>query len=73
MARGRECLPTISRRVAPQVPMEALACFSYLQGIELDLNPDKIQGLALFYEYLIRRGEASPQALPLKIYQTTIG
>ena len=73
VARGRECLPTISRRVAPQVPMEALACFSYLQGIELDLNPDKIQGLALFYEYLIRRGEASPQALPLKIYQTTIG
>ena len=53
--------------------MEALACFSYLQGIELDLNPDKIQGLALFYEYLIRRGEASTQALPLKIYQTTIG
>jgi len=70
VALGRDRLAEISRRVAPRVPMEPLACLSYLQGIELDLAPDKIQGLELFYEHLIRRGEVHPQALPLKIYPT---
>ena len=64
---GRELLAEISQRVAPRVPMEPAACLVYLQGIELDLAPEKIQGLELFYEHLIRRGEASSQALPLKI------
>jgi len=68
VALGRDRLPEISRRVAARVPMEQSACLSYLQGIEFDLAPDKIQGLELFYEHLIRRGEAHPQALPLKIY-----
>ena len=65
---GRQRLPEISRLVAPRVPMEASACLAYLQGIELDLAPNKILGLELFCEHLIRRGEAQPQALPLKIY-----
>ncbi len=65
---GRSRLPEISRLVAPRVPMEPQACLAYLQGIELDLGPDKIQGLTLFIEHLVRRGEAGPQALPLKIY-----
>lgn len=67
MRLGRECLPEISRRVASRVPMGIAECLAYLQGIELDFSPDKMQGLTLFYEHLIRRGEASPQALPFKI------
>ena len=65
--QGRDQLAEISRQVAPRVPMSASACLSYLQGIELDLGPDKLRGLTLFYEHLIRRGEVRPQALPLKI------
>lgn len=65
---GRQHLSEVSRRVAPRVPMDAADCLTYLQGIELDLGQDKRQGLTLFYEHLIRRGEAHFQALPLKIY-----
>lgn len=65
---GRAHLAEISARVAPRIPMEPAACLRYLQGIELDLGPDKLKGLTLFYEHLIRRGEADPRALPLKIY-----
>lgn len=66
--QGRARLPEISRRVAPRVPMEPQACLAYLEGIELDLSPEKLQGLTLFIEHLIRRGEVEPRALPLKIY-----
>lgn len=69
---GRARLPEISRRVAPRVPMEPQACLAYLEGIELDLGPEKLQGLTLFFEHLIRRGEARPQALPLKICHATL-
>jgi chorismate dehydratase len=67
--QGRERLEEISQRVAARIPMAQTACLAYLQGIELDLSPEKIKGLTLFCEYLIRRGEADPQALPLKIGQ----
>lgn len=66
--QGRAHLAEISRLVAPRVPMAAAACLAYLQGIELDLGADKIRGLTLFCEHLIRRGEVMPHALPLKIY-----
>ncbi len=65
--QGRERLPEISRMVAPRVPMPESDCLEYLQGIALDLGPERIAGLELFYRHLIRRGEASPQALPIKI------
>ena len=65
--QGRERLLEISQRVAARIPMAPEACHAYLQGIELDLSPAKIKGLSLFCEYLIRRGEAEPEALPLKI------
>ncbi len=68
--QGRAELAAISRRVAPRVPMAETACLAYLQGIELDLDPDKLRGLTLFCEHLIRRGEARPEALPLKIHST---
>lgn len=69
-AQGQEQLAAISRRVAAKVPMPAPACLTYLEGIELDLSPNKVGGLELFYRQLIRRGEASAEALPLKIHQT---
>ena len=65
--QGRSRLTEISARVAPRIPMDPTACLTYLKGIELDLGPEKLAGLTLFYEHLIRRGEADPQALPLKI------
>jgi len=68
LAEGQRNLPAISREVAPRIPMDAEACLNYLQSIEYDLGPEKRQALLLFYEYLIKRKEADPAALPLKIY-----
>jgi chorismate dehydratase len=64
---GRQSLMEISRIVAPRIPMPVEACFSYLSGMEYDLDNRKQEGLTLFYRYLIERGEASPAAVPLKI------
>lgn len=64
---GRTRLDEISKRVAPRIPMSHQDCLRYLQGIELDLGPDKLKGLEVFYKYLIQRNEAEPQALPVKI------
>ncbi|HIJ80022.1 MAG: menaquinone biosynthesis protein [Desulfobulbaceae bacterium] len=64
---GREQLKKISVQVASRIPMEVEACFDYLQGVEYDLSPEKLQALTLFFEYLIKRGEAPDSALPLKI------
>lgn len=69
---GRARLEQISKRVAPRIPMAEDDCLRYLQGIELDLSPDKITGLEVFYQYLIRRNEAMPNALPVKIYNAVI-
>lgn len=64
---GGARLEEISQRVAPRVPMDPAVCLAYLRGIELNLGPDKVRGLTLFYEHLLRRGAAAPAALPLKI------
>lgn len=64
---GRQNLMEISRIVAPRIPMSLSACHAYLSGMEYDLDQRKQEGLALFYRYLIERGEASPAAVPLKI------
>jgi len=68
LAEGQRNLSAISMEVAPRIPMDADACWHYLQSIEYDLGPDKRRALKLFYEYLIKRNEADPAALPLKIY-----
>ncbi len=64
---GRERLPEISRAVAPRIPMPAEACLRYLQRIEYDLGPEKQEALNRFFEYLVKRGEVPPAALPLKV------
>ena len=65
---GRDELKNISRRVSSRVSMEADACYTYLLGIEHDLAPKKKRGLVRFINYLIERGEAKPEALPLKLF-----
>ncbi|MEA2082695.1 MAG: menaquinone biosynthesis protein [Thermodesulfobacteriota bacterium] len=67
ISTGKNELFEISRRVAPKIPMSQDDCFAYLSGIEYDLKPDKQKALNLFFEYLIKRDEGAPDALPLKI------
>ena len=67
LEEGRNNLPEISTRVAPRIPMPVGACLEYLQAMEYDLDEAKQAGLTCFFETLIRRGEVSPRALPLKI------
>jgi len=66
---GLADLATISRIVAERVTLEPEECCRYLQGIEYDLGPRKQLGLALFYEYLIKRGEGDGAALPLQFWE----
>lgn len=65
---GLADLAAISAEVAPRIPMDPEDCYRYLRGIEYDLGPRKQQGLALFYDYLIKRGEADAAALPLQFW-----
>jgi chorismate dehydratase len=64
---GKEELYEICRQVAPRIPMAVDACYTYLSGIEYDLTPEKKKGLALFFDFLIKRGEAPAAALPVKL------
>ncbi|MBU0481114.1 MAG: menaquinone biosynthesis protein [Proteobacteria bacterium] len=64
---GLANLTLISALVAPRIPMPIEACVRYLQGIQYDLDAGKQKALQLFIEYLIERGEAHPDSLPLKI------
>ncbi len=64
---GKKELDSISKKVAPRIPMDPEQCRNYLQGIEYDLNGAKQMALQRFFSYLIRRGEVDSSALPLKI------
>ena len=65
-------LELVSRLVAPRIPMDPEICFDYLQAIEHDLDFIKQQALSRFCQYLIKRGEASALALPLKIVPLSV-
>jgi chorismate dehydratase len=67
--QGRERLPKIAERVARRIPMAPAACLAYLQAMEYDLSPAKLEALEEFFSRLIRHGAASEKALPLKIFQ----
>jgi len=67
--QGALRMAEICDRVARRIPMDCEACSRYLMGIEHDLSPIKIMALELFFQYLIDRGEAPAEALPLKIFQ----
>lgn len=64
---GKIKLKEISRKVAPRIPIDPEDCYKYLLGLEYDLNAQKQEAIALFFEYLIKRGEITPLALPFKI------
>jgi chorismate dehydratase len=65
---GQKDLRAISQRVAPRIPMGKEECYTYLRGLEYDLGENKQRALALFFDYLMKRGEAPKEALPLAIY-----
>lgn len=65
---GKKHLREISSLVAPRIPMDAEACYRYLQKIQHTLGSDHQQALKTFFQYLIQRGDASDQALPLKFF-----
>lgn len=67
-AEGKRDLRNICHKVAPRIPMTEEDCYHYLQGIEHDLNDDKIKGLTRFFDFLIRRGSIGPAALPVKFF-----
>lgn len=52
---------------APKIPMQTDACFAYLQGIEYNLGPKKVEALERFFSYLFDFNEARKESLPLKI------
>lgn len=64
---GQQQLKAIAARVAPRIPMPEEECCRYLRGLEYDLGEEKQAALRCFFEHLIKRGEASPEALPLRI------
>jgi len=65
--QGQEDLDSICQLVASTVPMSQEDCLAYLGGIEYDLDSEKIKALQAFYKFLIQRGEASKDSLPLKL------
>ncbi len=65
---GAVRLREISKRVAARIPMDADACYRYLKAMEYDLDAAKLKGLEKFFNYLILRGDAAANALPLKIF-----
>jgi chorismate dehydratase len=65
--QGKADLAAICAQVAPRIPMSAEKCYDYLIGIEYDLAEKKILGVTRFFQYLIDRGVAKKDALPLKI------
>ncbi len=67
ISEGKKNLPEICARVAQRIPMPLDGCLKYLQAMEYDLGKKKQEGLKYFFEMLIRRGEVSSNALPLKI------
>ena len=71
LREGLADLAPISAAVAARIPMDSEECYRYLRGIEYDLGPRKQQGLALFYEYLIKRGEGVAAALPLQFWDSS--
>jgi chorismate dehydratase len=65
---GRQQLESICVKVAPRIPMHPDECYVYLRAIEYDLGERKQMALEKYYGYLIERGEASVDAVPLQFF-----
>ncbi len=66
--QGEKEIGSICSRVAPLIPMEYDKCYRYLMGLEYDLGESKCRSLKKYFRYLINRGEADEQAVPLKFF-----
>jgi chorismate dehydratase len=66
--QGKKEMESICFQVAPRIPMDYDACYSYLQALEYDLGESKCLALEKFFSYLIDRGEASPLSVPLQFF-----
>ncbi|OCC15754.1 Menaquinone via futalosine step 1 [Dissulfuribacter thermophilus] len=49
---GEKDIETISKKVAPRIPMTPGHCLSYLRGIEFDFDNRKREGLLLYFKFL---------------------
>jgi chorismate dehydratase len=65
---GRQALESICLQVAPRIPMHPDECYVYLRAIEYGLGERKQLALETYYNYLIERGEGSPEAVPLHFF-----
>jgi len=65
--QGQQNLDWVCETVASRLVMDRKDCQNYLSGIEYDLDLQKQEALSRFFSFLIKRGEASSDALPLKI------
>lgn len=55
--KGLKALKTIGSRFASHIPMSDQDCLAYLRTLCFDLSPDALEGLRLFFRYLVKRGE----------------
>ncbi len=65
---GRKSLESICVQVAPRIPMHPDECYVYLRAIEYGLGERKQLALEKYYNYLIERGEGSPESVPLQFF-----
>ncbi len=65
---GRKFLESICVQVAPRIPMHPDECYVYLRAIEYGLGERKQLALEKYYNYLIERGEGSPESVPLQFF-----
>lgn len=61
-------LTAVSDLTAIRIPMAKNRCCEYLAAMEYDLSGTKRKALETFVQYMITRGDGSPQALPLKFF-----
>ncbi len=59
--QGVGCLGDIAGMVCNRIPMPRGECLSYLRGIEFDLSPLKMKGLAHFFRLLRQMGRLSSE------------
>ncbi len=53
---GGAALEEISRLVAPRIPMAPSSCLDYLRAIQLDMGPEKQEGMVRYFSLLHRLG-----------------
>lgn len=55
--QGMRILDSIGSQYASHIPMSQEACLAYLRTLCFDLSPKALEGLELFFKYLVARGD----------------